>query len=125
MTDALALLWDSTAALYAAHGLDAESVPPSKRRRYFSEEADELKEASVVLDEWAPVPEMTLGNLEVKLADEAADTLVTLCGLLQAHGISREAFEAACQRVMAKNDSKRQPEWVYANGKIRKAEGMK
>lgn len=113
-TDTLALLWDSADALYAAFDLDAVSVPPGKRRRIFAEEADELKEASALKGDAYPHVDT--------VADEAADVLYTVFGLLQAHGITLEEFRAACERVRAKNDAKRPPEWAYTDGKIRKVE---
>ncbi len=123
-TDTLALLWDSAAALYAAFGLDAVSVPPGKRRRIFAEEADELKEASIEYGIDVHYGDGLTYSYGIKdeVADEAADVVFTVFGLLQAHGITPEEFRAACERVREKNAEKRPPEWAYSGGKIRRVE---
>ena len=114
MTDVLKAIYDSTAELYAAHGLDANSVPPEQRRRYLNEEHHELQEASIIDDQF--------GTNKWSLVAEAADVLVTVCGLLQAHGISYGDLCEGVGRVLAKNDGKRQPAYTMTNGKIRKAQ---
>ncbi len=126
-TDTLSAIWQSTAALYAAHGLDAVSVPPSKRRKYFAEEADELKEASSKFSFYKTILQMQGDNdfaeLGHDLTDEAADVLVTVCGLLQAHGLTLDDLRAGIERKTAINNAKREPGWAYSSGKIRKVEG--
>lgn len=110
--DTLQALFDSTAALYKRFDLDAESIPPAKRRRIFMEEALELMEASTS-------DELSFGsNDEDVLADEAADVMVTVCGLLLAHMIDREYLSAAIERVIAKNDAKTLDTHALINGKI-------
>lgn len=101
LQDALTATWRETADLYARFGLDENNVPDDQRRRYLNEEVLELMEASV-LESTSYNPDYTLRAL----ADEAADVLVTVCGLLQAHGVTPEQFGAAIGRVNAKNAAK-------------------
>ena len=109
---ALEQLWASTAALYERFGLDAITTPPAKRRRIFMEEATELVEASVIEVEYQ-FEEYSHG-----VSREAADVVVTVIGLLQAHGISLEQFTEAVSSVVEKNDAKTLDTHELVNGKI-------
>ena len=122
MTDTLQALFDSTADLYARFGLDSTTTPPDKRRKFFAEEADELKEASII-SQLASM-EGYFENTE-DIANEAADNFVTIIGLLQAHGITLEELDAAIERVIVKNDRKTAENgYAVINGKIRKQEAQ-
>lgn len=119
MTDTLQALYASTADLYARFGLDATTTPPNKRRKLFAEEADELKEASIVSD---CMPYWIVDEPKADIANEAADVFVTVVGLLLAHAVEREDFDAAIQRVIDKNDAKTAANgYAVIAGKIRKA----
>jgi NTP pyrophosphatase (non-canonical NTP hydrolase) len=112
--DALARLWQSTLDLYERFGLDEPgAVEIQARERFLNEEFLELIRESVISD--------VLEIIETKhLLEEAADVLVTLVGLLQAHQIDLPSLEAACEFVAQKNDAKTLDTHEYIAGKIRK-----
>lgn len=111
--NALERLWDSTAALYERFGLDTETTPPSKRRRIFMEEVAELLEESAWDDASHPS-----SRRSYEVCSEAADVVVTVMGLLQAHDVKLEDFAASMERIAAKNDAKTADTHLMANGKI-------
>lgn len=124
MTDTLQALYASTADLYARFGLD--DTLPETRRPFFSEESRELVEASVRVEFYREIERLRGGNIDavltVNLIEEAADVFVTVVGLLLAHGIDCEDFDAAIQRVIDKNDAKTAANgYAVLAGKIRKA----
>ena len=111
MNDLLRETWESTEDLYQRHGLDADTTPPAKRRRFLNEEILELMEASTRNEDYP----LDLNNL----LEEAADVMVTLCGLLQAHGLELDFFESACRRKLQNNNEKTAANgYSVFNGKI-------
>lgn len=107
------LLWASTEALYERFGLDAATTPPSKRRRIFMEEVTELLEESAWDDASHPTARRT-----AEVCNEAADVVVTVMGLLQAHGIYFDELESAIDRIINKNNAKTDATHALVNGKI-------
>lgn len=118
MLDSVSRLFQSTIALYERFNLplipafeDLETML-SARRKFLREETGEMCDASAILETWNIhvgqfVPDSpSLGNLRHEIALEAADVLVTTIGLLLAHGITQDEFDAACAAVALKNDQK-------------------
>ncbi len=91
MTDALHRLWESSVDFYQRFDL----FPPETKGmlRVFTEEYYETVEAA-----------LTGENND--LAEEGADLIVTLIGVLVSRGISIEHLEAAMDKVAAQNDAK-------------------
>ena len=104
MENALEHLWNATESLHKRFGV----FPPdtSEALRVLNEEAFEVIEAALTGD-------------EQELADEAADLIVTLMGVLMARDVELNHLEDAMRRVAAKNNAKtHETHHINQNGKI-------
>lgn len=77
------------------------------------EEVGELIEASVIDDEYSDFESQTHA-----VKKEALDVVVTVMGLLQAHGVTWEYVEWTANEVAKKNDAKTLDTHELVNGKI-------
>lgn len=99
-------LWHSTAQLHARFDIKPLPAPV---RRVFQEEAREVLEAAKVIDAVLKSETRTIDDLVAPrehLAEEVIDTLVTLCALCQAYGITRRQLSHAASQVIKKNAAK-------------------
>lgn len=116
MSDLLQELFESTASLYERFGVS--DTHPLNRQRIFMEEALELIQASAKLSFYDDTGNITPVVVVQNTVDEAADVLVTVCGLLLAHEIDPDALSKSIERVIAKNDAKTGTTHELINGKI-------
>ncbi len=104
MENVLEHLWNTTEALHKRFGV----FPPDTNEalRVLNEEAYEVIEAALTGD-------------EQELADESADLIVTLMGVLMARGVALDDLKDAMRRVAAKNNAKTyETHHINKNGKI-------
>lgn len=79
----------------------------TEAQRIFLEEVGEFLEAVAESDSF-------------HIAEEAADVIVTIIGMLTAAGVTLQEFEAAMGYVATKNELKTHETHEYRDGKIRK-----
>lgn len=114
--------WHSTQNLHRRFNI---SPPPRvAARKVFSEEVRELLEEAKHLDAILALPDdqRAVDDLiapRERMALEAADCIVTICGLLMAYGVRRQDLKRALEAVAAKNDQK-QPGVTHAINKAGK-----
>lgn len=125
MTDLLTDLRRSASELYAAHDLTLD-IPTA--RRMFNEEQGELQEAATHYDDLAAFATYSFyedkeHKFRAAIAEEAADVLYTLMGLMAACGITPEELDAAARAKIERNDQKRTENgYAVVNGKIQKVQ---
>lgn len=89
--------------------------------RFLGRPADVKEACTAYLEEGLELTEAAFNNTVENVANEAADVLYTVIGVLRSRGISFDDFLIACQQVISKNDAKtHETHYINSQGKIQR-----